>query len=150
MILNELGCYTIAMFSNTEIAKLFRKALAKLIMDIRTNEKFLISKENVERLKKELGGWKREMYVLKKELYIRKTKKLNFTNAAIIDKLLEKNYKIKEIIELTELNPTTVRSYMRLSLAAKVAVEKETALIFSYIETYVLSGKSGYKHLGEI
>lgn len=125
IVLSELGCYAIAMLSETPKAKEFRKALAKLIVDLRKQNLHLVSAEIVEQIKKELSeeklkslNWRTRYYQASKELKIRKMKGINFTNAKIIDNLNSKRYSVENISEITGIETGRIRVYLTYSLAA--------------------------------
>lgn len=146
---SEIGVYFIALKSNTPISNDFAVAVGKFLSEIRNNQKYVITKEQVDVLKNDIARLHSKLLDAQKELYIRRHRGLNFTNAKIIDNLAKRNIDPYEIADIVGIKVGTVSGYLWNSLPAKMAKTKINDKLYDRggIWQCELMGESGYKPL---
>lgn len=115
LALNELGCYTIAMFAQTDKAKIFRQQLAQILMQLRKGN-IGLTNPKAQQL---LDGYRMEYYRKEKDEFIRKRKDLNFTKAKAIDRMTGDGLDDLKITEYMDIRVETLKKYRELKTIVK-------------------------------
>lgn len=146
---SEIGVYFIALKSNTPISNDFAVAVGKFLSEIRNNQKYVLTADEAKMLKNDIARYRSKLLDANKELYIRRHRGLNFTNAKIIDNLAKRNLDPYEISDIVGVHYGTISGYLWVSLPAKMAKTKINDRIYGREGAWEaeLMGESGYKPL---
>jgi|GEM_PF-4778763 prophage antirepressor-like protein len=122
--INELGCYTIAMFANMPKAVVFRDQLANLLMGIRKGEVGIISKDDLTLLKLNDLAWRAKYFETKKELFVRTKKDMNFTKARAIEEMEKDGISREKIEHYLQVDWKHINFYLSLAERHAAALKK--------------------------
>ena len=119
---NEFGCYTLAMFSKSERAVAFRKAITKLLVELRKGNVGLVSAEEMSRMKHKMDLLRDDFLIYKKKYWkmrkaecIRNSRYLNQSFEKVIDNLYIRGLSFSDIQSITEIPNEELKYYLELA-----------------------------------
>lgn len=105
LALNELGCYTLAMFSTTPKAKEFRHQLALFLQKLRKKELDVVSKKEHDRVQHDMLMYEAKSKLLELHEIINKSKCLTKSKVILAAKMIRSGISdvaIRKILEIAQ------------------------------------------------